>query len=668
MRPTPRRSRSITCAVCRKTRRTKHPTRNVCPRCQGSESEGVSAHDGGESRDADGVAALNPGAAADRRVSDGAIEAPSREFICRGCGRARRGKKSLGTHGDLCQACYAAEPSTPCGGCGGQTHRADPETKLYPRCAKKRSRPEGRCVECSRVGPLYEEAPALCRGCHDRKLHRLGKEVLKVKVECSVCGRMRSSVCVDENICLADYLKRANGHGVCVRCGLEKMIWVKRGGPWCRYCYRDHTAARSLKKFADAYGGPHRHHFADLIAAIDWQSVDERTNRRFRAFGKYLQSARLDEPLTWEAIEGAMPPLGPANRTNLKHVRSCLLDLGHLRAAEGLLERREEYVARRIVRRLIARSPSQVQGYLSGYAEWLLELKNTPSTIRYHLVSINPFWWWCEARGITSPSGVSAELFEEYEQFLSWKWVCAECQHTTPFDLYAETEPGPCGRCRAGDSLRKTRRYSHATVFKDSQALLSFFDWAEINGFGPNPVNFQAGRPDLTFRHYSPEMIKRLCEYIVSPAADPVEALVLYLIIFHAFSVWELTHALMPGSGDESDSPGLADAYHLLIPKREASRGNLSPGRPDPQVDFRPSTEHWLKPLLGRYERHRREVLENPNNRHLLVAPGRARHTGPVCREFVRRVVKRGSARAGVGECNPKRLRGTAGLCMPTRA
>jgi integrase len=415
-----------------------------------------------------------------------------------------------------------------------------------------------------------------------------------------------------------------------------------------------------LKKFADEYQGPNQSHFGDLLTAIDWNKIEEKTNRRLRAFGKFLQTISLPDPLTWESIQGAMPVIVTDNKVNLIHIRSCLLELAHLRVEQGLLEKREVYLARRIVMHLAAQAPECFQQSVRMYVNWLERLKNSPSTMRYFLVSLNPFFAWCVAHEIQCPSKVSAHIFEEYEQFLSWKWVCEHCHRTLPFDVYAETPM--CQSCAADDSMRKTRRYAHATIEKDCGALRNFFQWAEISGLGPNPISTPV-RHDYTFRHYSDDVIKGLVEYIFSPSAEPVEALVLYLIIFHAFSMWELIHVLLPSAEtNDSQVQELAQAYCVLLPAAEPSRSNLSPGRPELRVEFPASAATLLKPLLERYERWRLESLVNPNNKFLLVAPGRARHDNPVCREFVRRVVKRGSSRAGVGECNPKRLRATAAI------
>lgn len=52
-------------------------------------------------------------------------------------------------------------------------------------------------------------------------------------------------------------------------------------------------------------------------------------SRKFHSFGRFLQTQPLNEPLTWEAIEALLPPLGPTHRNDPKLIRACLLELGH---------------------------------------------------------------------------------------------------------------------------------------------------------------------------------------------------------------------------------------------------------------------------------------------------------------------------------------------------
>lgn len=592
----------------------------------------------------------------------------ARTIVCIGCKLRRRTKNPTI---DICRRCESSgvDASLPSEGKAEQTLREQLSqlTDSYgrPLYLQYRVYREGVCSVCSNTGPIYEEPAALCRTCHQKKLTRLGKAALKVKVECDVCKKMRRSVCLSEDICLADYLARKNGYGTCIGCGKEKQIWVKKNGARCRYCYKNYCARQSLMKFVDEYRGLNRDHFNDLIATIDMNNVDEKLNRRMRAFGKFFQTLTLPVPLTWESIEEAMPALGSkkVNRVNTISMRSCLLDLAHLLVARGLLEKKEDYLARRRLQHNIALAPARFREPVRSYTGWLAKLKNSPATALSNLVSLNPFLWWCEARDIKSPQEVNPHIFEEYEQFLTWHWICDGCENILPFDVFAEIPA--CDSCKAVDSMRKTRRHSHASVQKDRGMVRHFFRWAEITGIGPNPVGIPV-QGNSALRHYSDDVIERLVEYLISPDAQPLEAVVFYLTIFHAFSTWELTHAMLP-TGDTYNPSlvrGLSDAYYVFLPARPPTRHNHRPGRPEGRVDFPVSAAPWLKPLLQRYERWRTDTLDNPTNRFLLVAPGRARHDNPVCVEFVRRVVKRGSARAGVGECNPKRLRGTAAVSL----
>lgn len=587
-------TRFVVCIGCKRRRRTKNPARDICPRCERSDSQ------------------------TEGRTDGNAAETPVEQ---------------------LCQV------------------RDDSDRPHY---IKRGSYEMGVCSSCSHFGPIHEQPTALCKTCHQKKLSRLSKEALKLKVKCAVCSKMRRSVCLNENICLADYLARVNGYGVCVACGKEKLTWVKKGGARCRYCYKNQCAARSLRMFVKEYLGPNLSYFSESISRVDWDAVDEKTNRRFRAFGKFLQTISLPDPLTWESIEAAMPAFGSRNRANLKDIRRCLSDLAHHRVEQGLLEPREVYLARRIILHQAASAPVCFQKYLSGYIDWLAKLNYSSETVHHYLVSIIPFLSWCDARGIRCLSQVSAHLFEEYEQFLTWTWICERCNINIPFDLYGATPE--CNACDAVGVMCKTRRYPHARITIHCKALRNFFHWGEVNDLGPNPIP-PVRTKDTPFRHYPDDVIKQLAQYVVSPSTAPLEALVLYLTIFHAFSVWELAHALLPTAGtNRSPMRCLCDDYCVLLPPRAVSRRNLSPGRPSARIEFPASAAAWLKPLLQRYERWRIETLDNPNNEYLLVAPGRARHVNPVCQEFVRRVVKRGSMKAGVGECSPKRLRTTAAV------
>jgi hypothetical protein len=186
-----------------------------------------------------------------------------------------------------------------------------------------------------------------------------------------------------------------------------------------------------------------------------------------------------------------------------------------------------------------------------------------------------------------------------------------------------------------------------------------------------NPVQRKTPAPEPTIQHYPPEVIKQLIAYIASPDADPVGAVALYLIIFHALSVWELRHAALPtvlALREDVAVPTLAKAYYVIVPKPAPTRGDRSPGRPDVRLDFPTKAVPWLKPLLTRFERQRQQMAGDSKNRHLFVTPKLVRHNTVVSHFFIWKVVQQTSLRVLGAACNPNVLRKTAGVMFADRA
>jgi len=409
-----------------------------------------------------------------------------------------------------------------------------------------------------------------------------------------------------------------------------------------------------------------------LTTTIGWEAVNQHTDQKFRAFGRFLQTQQLPEPVTWEIIEETLPPLGPTNRNPPKQVRACLLDLGHLLVARGKLESRETYIARRNALLPMKQAPEHLQALLHRYTTWLWERRTVPGNVRDHMKVLASFWSWCEQRGIRSPEEVQASLVNEYLLTLYWQWQCSVCQGTMAFEPSSRKAPRACAHCSTIGSLSKAKRYAQNTVRGHRAKLLVFFDWLKMNRMIiVNPVQGKTPAPSPTIHHYPPEVIRQLCAYIAAPDGDPVEALILYLILFHALSVWELQHAQLPtvfSLRQDIPQPRLSEAYYVIVPKPAPSLGDRSPGRPDVRLDFPAKAAPWLKPLLERFESQRQQRVRNPRNRYLLIAPSTARHNTPVGKVFVWETVRKASLRVLGAACNPNTLRKTAGVMFADRA
>ena len=119
--------------------------------------------------------------------------------------------------------------------------------------------------------------------------------------------------------------------GVCAHCSRTKVIF-NQVAQLCKQCHDHSLVPGQLRKYIANFATPYPYNnvlFDILAAAIDWASVHKQTKRKFHSFGRFLQTQPLNEPLTWEAIEALLPPLGPTHRNDPKLIRACLLELGH---------------------------------------------------------------------------------------------------------------------------------------------------------------------------------------------------------------------------------------------------------------------------------------------------------------------------------------------------
>jgi hypothetical protein len=589
----------------------------------------------------------------------------SHQVICEICGQKRRAYLK---GRNICRSCWSSEPSARCVRCGHVRHDVDEKSGLCPRCIPMMARPVAVCTRCSRTRAIYNQEQQLCKRCNQSARTR------QAKVTCSVCGKLCFSILLSRAICPACWRAERNGRGICSNCNKLKVYQAK-AKRLCKRCYLDHLAPQELHGYVEHFTTPYPYNqflFDLLRETIDWSSVTLKTKQKFQAFGHFLQIQQLSEPLNWETLEQMLPPLGPTNRTVPKMIRACLLEVGHLLAARGELESREAYIERRYARLPLKCASEYLQELLCRYVDWLGERRSTLDSVRNHLQFLVPFWLWCEQHGIRSPEEVQASLVNDYLLTLDWQWRCSLCQGTMEFDPSDRRAPGMCAHCQVIGSLTKERRYTQETVRAHRGKWLVFFDWLKINRMMvANPVQRQTPAPSPIIQHYPPEVIRQLCQYIIAPEADPVEALVLYLIIFHALSVWELQHVEIPTIltlQKDIQPPGLAEAYYVIVPKPAPSLGDRSPGRPDVRLDFPAKAASWLRPLLDRYERYRLQLVKNQRNRYLFITSRTAHRIVPVGHVFLWKAVRSASIRVLGAACNPKRLRITAGVMFADRA
>ena len=593
------------------------------------------------------------------------------KIVCEVC--ARNAKAAIFGR-DLCRTCYRRQAITRCARCNRSKRTVSPDTGLCPLCASLGARPIGACRRCHAHTAIYDVTAWLCRACK-KVVHVCNsqRQLKQIKVACSICGKLRPSALITRQICQPCWRAERHGRAVCAGCKqLRKIRCIKKC--LCRTCYHDLTAPVHLRRYVEEFttAFPYNGALFHLLAeTIDWSNITDKVLRRFRIFGRFLQRTQLPEPLTWLAIEQALPALSPTNRYNPKQIRASLLDLGYLLAAQGALESREVFVERRNAMMPLAQAPTPVQDVLHRYTTWLWERKERPANVRDHLEALAAFWTWAETVSIRAPQEVQTSLINKYFQTLFWQWRCSTCQAVVAHNPFARAAPRVCTHCGTVHSLTKEMRYAQNTLRQHHAKLLVFFDWAKLNRLVvANPVQRRISTPVPTITHYPLDVVRKLAGYVASPEADPVEALVLYLILFHALSVWELRHTKVPtflALHEGIATPNLAEAYYVIVPAPEPSLGDRSPGRPDARLDFREKAAPWLKPLLERFDLYRRQKVGSASSQLLLVNNSRLHHETPVSHYYIWQLVRTATLHVLGATCSPNTLRKTAGVMLADR-
>jgi hypothetical protein len=540
---------------------------------------------------------------------------------------------------NICQRCYRLEQSIPCSRC---------KRSFRPHPAMARI-----CTSCARISVRLESPLSLV---------------------CVACKRLRIPHEIGSRYCEPCWARRQRSYGHCRRCGRNKQIRLKTG-LLCASCYHDELAAGALRRYVSGYTCRfvfNRTHFTRLTARIDWTQVRERQNRRFRYIGKFLQEHELASPRSWDQLVSLMPPLGTSNRNIPKQIRMSLLDIGHIAAERGEIEPYAQYLERRAWHTPIARAPQEIQPLLVSFADWLNARQTKCSALEHRLRVLAKFWQWSFARSITRPMEVSRELIGAYLQGLYWQWRCEHCAKRTYCDGEFDKVPQRCTHCQRARALRRVPYYRQNTVRQHGATLSTFFDWAKLARRAmTNPVVSKIAAPDPKIQHHPPEVLQQIGRFIAADDADPIAAVMLYLIVFHLATVQELRYLRLPtviSLATRQNTFHLSTETSLALPKRQASLGIMHPGRPGDVIRFHRSAQPWLARLLGRFE-HERTAIIGPHGKARYVFASRrgALRDTPVCPVWIWQRIRESTLSITGVACNANTLRKTAAIYIADR-
>lgn len=631
-----------------------------------------------------------------------------RSIICEECKLPRRTKQWF----DVCALCVRNLPKVRCGACARRVRRLQPDSSLCRRCAGKYSEPMRSCEECGQADYTFLNDPGLCRKCHRNSLRRVWFKSLPKNIVCGDCGLTKACATRSEMICHACYNKRCTREKKCSFAGCSRVIANKE---WqlCRRHNTDRLAPKLLSDYVKGYYSrfpQNVRYFLFLTAKLRVNDSDSflttlrgKDLMRYRATGKYLQIYELPEILTWRAIHDALPKRSKRGRVTCQLIRSGLLELGNRLLQAGLLPSWESYLNEQRLERYLKSTPAIFVEHVAAFERWGAQgMLNPKHEIRSHqsqplanrtkytletVKTVVVFLDWCVKRNICSLTNINQSTVATYKETLFWQQECKACRKRILLD--SDNTSTTCSNedCQATNSYVKIRRLARASVNRFMMNLRTFFNWAQLHGvvqehpFAYDTSKFSEGtftmrneRGEMieiadSIRRYGDDVVVCLCRYMVSPDADPEEALVLYLIIFHLLTVTELCNAKIPSLATEtppSDRDRAKDFEYLLLPVRERSRGRHAPRRDGPIMKYPKEAAYWLRPLLERYFEKRRNGRDSE---YLFVGQFRpSRNTMPVDQRHIYELVQRASLRVLNGTINPRDLRGTVAAIRADRS
>jgi len=627
-----------------------------------------------------------------------------RSIICEICHRPRQTQSWF----DVCPKCARKHlPKMHCDACKRSKFQLDPNSAICHGCLKKLLKDKITCAACGVTDYPHISDPAHCRNCHRKECRSNRTKSMREKtIVCVSCGKEKPGWKKSEMICYVCYEKRRLCQLKCVFPGCSKQARYKES-QLCERHQGDSQAATLLREYVNTYTSPfpqNQRYWAQLVSAIHWEAIDSgRTNirgmdlRRLRAFASFLEKYELPEVLTWQAIDKALPRLDQTNSVKIGFIRSCLFELGDLLAARGEMQERSSYLHENGLRRSLQRSPAVFRSQVSEFQQWLLSgmvnpivkeaqlgqvLTIAPRTMLVRINAVTRFLNFCVTHNTESLDQIGPSLIAKYQEAMLWQLECKECHKRIPLESQRSIERCSNGECGGINSYIRIRRLTRGSLVTVTSHLRTFFDWAKLRGLvtsnplttivcgGSKAFTIRNERGEMVeiaraIRRYDDSVVEKHCAYIVAPDTDPEEALVLYFIIFHLLTNWELRNLRIPSPARDDPHVPLTSSHarqfeYLELPLRQLLRGRRSVIREESKIMFPRKALVWLRPILERYYEKRATIVKVAHQQHFLVGEGNARCHKPVTKSHVGDVVRRASLKVLGGAVTASGLQNTA--------
>jgi hypothetical protein len=296
-----------------------------------------------------------------------------------------------------------------------------------------------------------------------------------------------------------------------------------------------------------------------------------------QAFAYHL--IRTTTPLTtWGALATAKHDVRARDGRWTRRILTALDRIGELLEAAGDLPRREDPDAVDIVvRRLTKVAGDRVLEINRRFVVDLERRGRRPPTLRLYVATLNEAWEWLAANDVTDPSQVTAGTWKKYATHLR--------------------------RRRGANAIEYTRR-----------RLRFYFLWLRrerIVLHVPIP-----GLPPATPVHVrvcNHQDFRALVFAIVQGQISSEPALLLYLVMFHAFRNFELSRVRPVGF--------VGEQFHLTVePIPDVGDRPRSAGRPSPTIVIPTARYQWLRRIVDDALDARAKRIKDVSNPYLFVS------------------------------------------------
>lgn len=344
-----------------------------------------------------------------------------------------------------------------------------------------------------------------------------------------------------------------------------------------------------------------------------------------QAFAYYLARYEVGPVRSWDDIDALMQNAPGPGEPWHRRIQTALRRLGDALQRKGRIAPRTSSDALPVILRKLAVQSRDVHGINTRFLASLHEHLRRPVTLRTYVGRLNGFWAWAALKGIRHPAQVSQETVRNY--------------------------------------LRTMRRegYPVDSIDRIQSQLRAYFGWlCRKRLVLVQPVPPRDRIRSVVVRVCERRDFEKLVAAIGTGDLPPREALVLYLLVFHALRNREIVGSRALGF----QSRGSDSSFAIELPTPLWSVGHQRVFRDSRLVHLPTGRNPWLREIVDAVVTERSAILKRPDNPYLLVSESWRQADRPMHKAMVSDLVARATRAACGFEMTPTLVRQSTGTYL----